>query len=68
MSGEDLSVTEGEKFTWKINSVVDDKTNLKISWTATYNGARRESVQHHCDRERAGVLSRSGRIPRARAH
>ena len=35
--GEDLSVTWGERFTWKIDSVVDDKTNLKISWSATYD-------------------------------
>ena len=32
--GVDLSVTEGEKFTWKITDVVDDGTNLKITWTA----------------------------------
>ncbi len=38
-NGEDLSVTEGKKFTWKIDNVVDDGTNLKISWSATYNGA-----------------------------
>jgi OmcA/MtrC family decaheme c-type cytochrome len=38
-NGEDLSVTEGKKFTWKIDGVVDDGTNLKISWSATYNGA-----------------------------
>ena len=37
-NGEDLSVTEGKKFTWKIDNVVDDGTNLKISWSATYNG------------------------------
>jgi len=36
--GDDLSVTEGKKFTWTIDSVVDDKTNLKINWSATYNG------------------------------
>ncbi|MCM2312763.1 MAG: hypothetical protein NDI84_15325 [Steroidobacteraceae bacterium] len=36
--GEDLSVTEGKKFTWQITGIVDDKTNLKITWTATYNG------------------------------
>jgi len=34
--GQDLSVTEGAKFNWKITSIVDDKTNLKISWTAEY--------------------------------
>jgi OmcA/MtrC family decaheme c-type cytochrome len=36
--GQDLSVSEGKKFTWQITNIVDDKTNLKISWTATYNG------------------------------
>ena len=35
--GEDLSVSWGERFTWKIDSVVDDKTNLKINWSATYD-------------------------------
>jgi OmcA/MtrC family decaheme c-type cytochrome len=34
--GKDLSVTEGAKFNWKITGIVDDKTNLKISWTAEY--------------------------------
>jgi len=37
-NGEDQSVAEGKKFTWKIDGIVDDKTNLKISWSATYNG------------------------------
>jgi OmcA/MtrC family decaheme c-type cytochrome len=36
--GADVSVTEGEKFAWTIDSVVDDGTELAISWTATYNG------------------------------
>jgi OmcA/MtrC family decaheme c-type cytochrome len=37
--GEDKSVTEGAKFTsWKIDNIVDDGTNLKISWSAAYNG------------------------------
>ena len=36
--GEDLSVTEGAKFTWDITDIVDDGTNLKISWAATFNG------------------------------
>ena len=36
--GEDLSVAWGKDFTWQITGVVDDKTNLKISWTATYKG------------------------------
>ena len=36
--GEDLSVTEGAKFNWKITEVVDDKAagKLEISWTAEY--------------------------------
>ena len=37
--GADSSVTEGAKFTWQITDIVDDATNLKISWTATYDGA-----------------------------
>jgi OmcA/MtrC family decaheme c-type cytochrome len=37
--GQDLSVSEGKKFTWKIDNIVDDKTNLKISWSATFNGS-----------------------------
>jgi len=36
--GEDKSVSEGAKFTWQIDSIVDDGTNLKISWSATLNG------------------------------
>jgi len=36
--GVDTSVTEGERFTWQITGVVDDGTNLAISWTATYDG------------------------------
>jgi OmcA/MtrC family decaheme c-type cytochrome len=38
-NGEDLSVKEGPNFTWKIDNIVDDGTNLKISWSATYKGA-----------------------------
>jgi OmcA/MtrC family decaheme c-type cytochrome len=34
--GEDISVAWGADFNWKITGVVDDKTNLKISWTAEY--------------------------------
>jgi hypothetical protein len=34
--GKDLSVEEGKNFTWKINNVVDDGTNLTITWSATY--------------------------------
>jgi OmcA/MtrC family decaheme c-type cytochrome len=37
-NGVDTSVTEGAKFDWRITGIVDDKTNLKISWTAKYNG------------------------------
>ncbi len=36
--GVDTSVTEGAKFNWQITGIVDDKTNLKITWTAKYNG------------------------------
>ena len=36
--GADLSVTEGKNFTWQIDSIVDDTTNLAITWTATYKG------------------------------
>ena len=37
MTAKILSVSEGKKFTWKIDSVVDDKTNLKINWSATFD-------------------------------
>jgi OmcA/MtrC family decaheme c-type cytochrome len=37
-NGEDLSVTEGKNFTWKIDTIVDDGTNLTITWSATYKG------------------------------
>ena len=39
--GQDLSVTEGKKFSeWKITKVVDNKTSgkLEISWSAKFNG------------------------------
>jgi hypothetical protein len=36
--GADVSVTEAERFTWQITGVVDDGTNLAISWTASYDG------------------------------
>jgi len=36
--GEDTSVTEGAKFTWTITDVVDDGTDLAVSWTASYDG------------------------------
>jgi OmcA/MtrC family decaheme c-type cytochrome len=36
-NGEDLSVTEGKKFTWQITNIVDNGATLAISWTATYN-------------------------------
>ena len=62
--GEDLSVSRASGSTWKIDSVVDDKTNLKINWSATYDKdwirsacrSRRESLQHDGDRGCAGVL------------
>jgi OmcA/MtrC family decaheme c-type cytochrome len=37
-NGEDLSVTEGKKISWSIDNIVDDGTNLKISWSAKMNG------------------------------
>ena len=37
-NGADTSVIEGDKIDVQITGVVDDKTNLKISWTAKYNG------------------------------
>ena len=37
-NGEDVAVTEAERFTWQIDGVVDDGTNLAISWSATYDG------------------------------
>ena len=36
--GVDTAVTEGAKFDWQITGVVDDGTNLAISWTASYDG------------------------------
>jgi OmcA/MtrC family decaheme c-type cytochrome len=36
--GEDRSVSEGKRFTWKIDNIVDDGTNLAISWSATFDG------------------------------
>ncbi len=36
--GVDVSVDEGEKFDWQITGIVDDGTNLAISWTASYDG------------------------------
>jgi OmcA/MtrC family decaheme c-type cytochrome len=35
--GVDKSVTEGDRFTWKIDNIVDDGTNLAISWSATFD-------------------------------
>ena len=43
--GVDTSVTEGAKFDWQITGVVDDGTNLAISWTASYDGNPSRSVQ-----------------------
>jgi OmcA/MtrC family decaheme c-type cytochrome len=36
--GVDTSVTEGAKFVWTIDGIVDDGINLEISWSATYDG------------------------------
>jgi OmcA/MtrC family decaheme c-type cytochrome len=36
--GIDTSVTEGAKFVWTIDGIVDDGINLEISWSATYDG------------------------------
>jgi len=36
--GADTALTEGAKFDWKVNSVVDDGVNLAISWQASYDG------------------------------
>jgi len=37
--GEDKSVSEGKRFTWKIDNIVDNGTNLAISWSATFDGS-----------------------------
>ena len=36
--GVDTSITEGAKFDWQITGVVDDGTDLAISWIASYDG------------------------------
>jgi OmcA/MtrC family decaheme c-type cytochrome len=36
-NGADTSVTEGKKIGWKIDGIVDDKTSLKITWSATFD-------------------------------
>ena len=36
--GMDTAVEEGKKFTWEITGVVDDGTNLAITWQASYKG------------------------------
>ena len=36
--GVDTSVAEGAKFVWEITGIVDDGTNLAISWQASYDG------------------------------
>jgi len=38
VNGVDTSVTEGAKFDWQITGVVDDGTNLAITWQASYDG------------------------------
>ncbi len=37
-AGADTSVTEGAKFEWTIDGIVDDGETLAISWSATYDG------------------------------
>ena len=37
-NGEDVGVVEGAKFDWAITGIVDDGTDLAISWTASYDG------------------------------
>ncbi|MDJ0793979.1 MAG: cytochrome c3 family protein [Woeseiaceae bacterium] len=37
-NGEDVGVTEGAKFAWEITGIVDDGTDLAISWIASYDG------------------------------
>ncbi|NHA14910.1 hypothetical protein [Thioalkalivibrio sp. XN279] len=37
-NGADVSVTEAERFTWQITGIVDDGTDVAITWTATYDG------------------------------
>ena len=36
--GRDTAVDEGAKFDWAITGVVDDGTDLTITWQASYNG------------------------------
>ena len=36
-NGEDVSVVEGARFDWQITGIVDDGTDLAISWTASYD-------------------------------
>jgi mono/diheme cytochrome c family protein len=43
--GVDTSVTEGAKFVWTIDGIVDDGVNLEISWSATYDGVGVNPVQ-----------------------
>jgi hypothetical protein len=38
-NGQDESVTYGKRVAMKIDSVVDDGTNVRVSWSATYDGA-----------------------------
>jgi hypothetical protein len=54
-NGDDTSVTEGAKFDWRITGIVDNGTNLSISWAAKYNGAGRESRATPPPPGRAGV-------------
>ena len=36
--GEDTSVTEGRLVDWQITDIVDDGTELTVTWQASYNG------------------------------
>jgi hypothetical protein len=36
-NGEDTSVTEGERFVWTIDGVVDNGATLAITWSASYD-------------------------------
>ena len=36
--GVDTALAEGAKFDWQVTGVVDDGTNLAISWQASYDG------------------------------
>jgi len=54
--GEDRSVSEGKRFTWKIDNIVDDGTNLAISWSATFDGSPINPCNTTASGDRAGGL------------